>query len=157
MDLFKDLTSTPLGYRELQNGKMYEDAGDSLKNAKERKDLHEEARDYYKEALKKEDRIHFEVYLSLGRVSAKLEDFDTAIQNYNQAIEQDPGNPMVLSSLGDVYSQIGNGFLKDDNGKKDENYQVAIQEEGIQIYQVAIQNYNQAREQDPGNAEVLFQ
>ena len=137
----------PTDYRELQDGKMYEDEGDLPNNAKDQNDLYKKAEGHYKQALSGSS-IRFEVYLSLGRISAKLENFGTAIQYYKNAIEQDSSDATIHYALGDVYSQNGNDFLEKDHGKKGERYTTAFQN-----YKAAIHSYSDAIERDPNNAE----
>ena len=131
----------PAVYRELYDGQMYESAGDSQEDRNAKEDFYEKAIPYYERASQKE-KVSFEGYFRLGRVHAKRENFDAAIQNYEKAIEVDRRDATVYHALGDAYSQIGNSYYQNgESDAADENYGNAIK------------NYTIAIELDFGNAE----
>ena len=131
----------PTVYRELYDGQMYESAGDSQEDRNAKEDFYKKAIPYYKRASQKE-KVSFEGYFRLGRVYAKREKFDAAIQNYEEAIKVDRRDATVYHALGDTHSQIGNPYYQ--NGE----YDLADKHYGD-----AIKNYTIAIQLDSGNAK----
>ena len=131
----------PTVYRELYDGQMYESAGDSQEDRNAKEGFYKKAIPYYERASQKE-KVSFEGHFRLGRVYAKREKFDAAIQNYEEAIKVDRRDATVYHALGDTYSQIGNPYYqKGEYAAADEHYGDAIR------------NYTIAIKLDSGNAK----
>jgi len=75
--------------------------------------------------------LQVQIYLNLGASQLKLEDFKTALGNYNKALELSPRNPSIYNYRG--YANYKLGFFAD-----------------------AINDYNNAIDLDPNNAASYY-
>ena len=131
----------PLDYRELHNGKTYEDNGDLSKNKNEKKDFYKKAIECYQRASQ-QDKVRFEAYCRIGKVHTKLEEFCDAIHNYKRAVKADIENALGYHHLGVTYSLIGSCYYQKEEYDKAHKY-----------YGEAIDHYTRAIKLDPCNVK----
>ena len=110
-----------------------------------------------------EDALTYWDYFDRAYEAAKKGDHDTAITEYNHAIEKDPTRPIAYYNRGNSYHNLGQHERAIEDYNKaielDPNYAAAYYNRGISYhnlgqYERAIQNYDKAIELEPNSADA---